>query len=127
MIILDIGFSLILAFIIAMIFFFGFRAPGERRDYFVLFLILFLLIWFGGVWIYPFGPKVTAWQFIWLPFVIISVVAALVLALAVPSRTSQVSPPFIATFNILFWVLLCSLIFFIILGYYVTQRPVLWY
>lgn len=47
-----------------------------------LFVILFLGIWAGGVWIEPFGPE--AWGVAWLPFLFVGLILALVVAAAAP-------------------------------------------
>lgn len=45
-------------------------------------LVLFLFVWAGGVWVTPFGPE--AGGIYWLPYVVVGLLAALVLAAATP-------------------------------------------
>lgn len=55
--------------------------PGPWGRFWALWLVLFLGAWALGVWIEPFGPAL--WGVTWLPFFLVLVVLALLLA-AVP-------------------------------------------
>lgn len=61
---------------------------GRRQDawplgLFFFFLLLFA-IWAGGVWFTPVGPEL--WGVQWVPFVVVGIIVALMLAASVPSN-----------------------------------------
>ena len=106
----------------------GWRRPASSSapaDILFLFVILFLLVWAGGIWIEPFGPAM--WGGYWLPFVAVGVIALLLLAAAGSSGrhrvrrydTSEVEPARVAeeeagravavAFGAFFWFLLLAL------------------
>lgn len=91
----------------------------ERRDlqlagvwslFAVLFLLLLSATWAGGIWITPFGP--TIWGSYWLPFIVVGVLVALLLAALPPEPTLPVSektPPVSETsiaLGLAFWVVI---------------------
>jgi len=99
-----------------------------------LFLILFLLVWAGAVWMTPVGHPL--WGGYWMNFVIIGLLIALLVgALAPPVRTGRAvesvdrpgpekAPPrwaeASAAVSILFWVLAVFLVA-AILGHYLLS------
>ncbi len=103
------------------------RSPSSSgwADALFLFLVFFLLIWAGGVWLEPFGPVL--WGGYWLPFVAVGLIALLLLAAAGTSRRrvrryddSRIEPARVANedegkavavaFGAFFWFLLLALV-----------------
>lgn len=90
------------------------------------FVILFLASWAGGLWLQPFGPAV--WGVAWLPFVLVGIFVALLLAAAAspgryPSATGPVerdAPAAAAAlaFGVFFWLLVIGLLVAIGFGYW---------
>lgn len=67
--------------------FMGWERPGRTGVWpslLFLFFILFLGTWFLGALARPFGPPL--WGVYWLPFVVIGLIVAMILAAAVPPR-----------------------------------------
>lgn len=84
-----IAVDILIAFAIALIFYALFRAfgghrylGGGRRTAALLFLAFFLMVWAGGIWISPFGP--TFFGAPWLPFLIVALFIALLVAAMLP-------------------------------------------
>lgn len=50
----------------------------------ILFGILLLTSWAGGIWLHPVGP--TVWGAAWMPFFVVGFVVALLVAAVAPSR-----------------------------------------
>jgi len=71
----------------------GWRHPSRTGDgaasAVFLLIILTLLVWAGGTWSQPYGPML--WGKYWLPFLVIGLVLALLLAATAPPRSSR--PP----------------------------------
>lgn len=92
-----------------------------------LFIILFLAVWAGGVWLIPFGPQLAGAY--WLPFVVVGLAIALILAAA--STGSWSCPESMAEakaqdelatqtgriFGFFFWLLVVLLSFAVIIAY----------
>lgn len=83
----------ILAFLIALLlslllgFGFGWERPGSAGVWpsiWFLFIILFLAVLAVGGMVQPFGPHV--WGVYWLPFLLVGIIVALIIAAAVPPR-----------------------------------------
>lgn len=103
---------------------FGRRGPWARSSLF--FLLIFLAAWAGGVWITPIGPPM--WGVYWLPFLVVAVLFAFLLAAATPperpprsrieaweqEREMATTALVVETF---FWLLLVSLVLIILLRY----------
>jgi hypothetical protein len=86
-----------------------------------LFLIFFLGIWAGGVWIVPFGP--THFGVTWLPFLLIAILLA-VLVVAMSPRAGgshrseqEVEREVEVGLGLFFWVLIGALIVSIVAAY----------
>ena len=98
-----------------------FYVSGERqgRDIWPVFLLLFLVIWVGGLWVQPFGPPVAGVY--WLPFVMVAIFVGLFWAAMPPPPRRHRDQDVIAApheeertaavlgLGILFWVLLVGL------------------
>ncbi len=94
---------------------------------FYLFMLFLFVIWAGGVWITPFGPPL--WQGFWLPFFVMALVFALLIAALLPPRrvsrkTTELGveePPVkqgaTMVIGAFFWVLLFVMIFAVIANY----------
>ncbi len=110
--------SLILAFFVIC----GLIAfTGERggRSIWPVFILFFLAIWAGGLWVTPVGPPLIGVY--WMPFLFVAIFIALFWAAAPPPprRTGEPSPASavqeertattVAGLGFLFWVLLVGL------------------
>lgn len=134
MILLDLLFVFIVALLLSLLFvpFTGVARPRDGGSavgailFFVL--ILFFATWAGGVWITPFGPPI--WGVYWLPFVIVGLFVALLLAAVAgptsggyvrpasePERAEAEASAARTAFGLLFWLLLASLAVVVIAGY----------
>lgn len=90
------------------------------------FVILFLFTWAGGLWLRPFGPA--AWDVAWLPFVLVGLFVALLLAAAAaPEQYPSVTGPAerdapaaaaALAFGLFFWILVIALLIAIGFGYW---------
>jgi len=95
-----------------------------------LFLLIFLAIWAGGVWIRPFGP--TLWGLHWLVFVLAGLMISLLLIIILPRKTpagrhetlnmlerveleKELETLTYITLGIFFWILIIGLVIAIIL------------
>ncbi len=124
----------IFAFIIAILLSFllvsalGWERPareGPWAGFALLFILLFLLIWAGGVWVTPFGPA--AGGVYWLPFLFIGIILALLIAALMPPhrprtpseaiKEAEEEKALATAFGIFFWILIIILIILIILNY----------
>lgn len=133
--------SIVLALLITIVFALVLKNDGPWGAG-VFFLVLFFVMWAGGLWLYPVGPYF--WGVSWLPLLFIGLVTALLLATAKTNSTKKVSghsnenPPnprdgekrSVVTVNeeehkdamaisIFFWVLMAVLVIAIIAGYWV--------
>lgn len=96
------------------------------------FLILFFATWAGGIWVVPIGPA--AWGSYWIPFILVGIVVALLLAAATePTRRyyvrhgaerhpeaeteERIQDAAAVAFGAAFWILLIGLIVAVALGY----------
>jgi len=93
------------------------------------FLILFFATWAGGVWIRPFGPSM--WGAYWLPFVLVGVFVAMLLAAATeparrdrarqhieaPTETPVGTAVAMTAFGMFFWSLIIGLLVAVIARY----------
>ncbi len=85
-----------------------------------LFVLLFLVIWVGGLWLAPFGPPL--WGGYWAPFVAVAIVLGLILlaAAAPPRRPLQAGAAAhgpVVVFGVFFWILAIVLIVGLFIGY----------
>lgn len=121
---------LIIALVVAGIFFYGFRRRGPWGTFWVFLLILFLAGLAGRLWITPSGPE--TYGYAWLPVIFwVFVVAALIgmasggpraeghKAAGVDREKSDENTADVETaitFGIFFWVLVTVLLVAIIVG-----------
>ena len=97
------------------------RVHGSWTSIRALFLVLFLATWAGGAWLEPFGPA--AWNVYCLPFLLIAVlVAVLVAAIAPPRDRTQADVverehELELGLGVFFWMLVASLLILVVLRY----------
>lgn len=129
---IDLFFALIVAIIAVLVLSMalGWERPsreGPAAGLLFLFIILFLFIWAGGVWVTPFGPPM--WGSYFLTFLFVGIIIVLLLAAAAPPRRRRVMTPnearqeaeaeeaAAAAFGVFFWILLIVLIVALIVSY----------
>ena len=74
--------ALALAILLGGIFLIAFARPGPWESIPFFFLVVFLVIWAGGIWMTPIGP--TVWGVYWLPFLVIGLLFMILLAATSP-------------------------------------------
>jgi hypothetical protein len=82
MLLLQPFFALIFALVLSGLFALATRRSLQRPGFLWLFLIIFLVIWAGGIWTRPFGPSVGGIS--WLPFLLVGIIFVLILAVSAP-------------------------------------------
>lgn len=115
----EIVVSLILAFLV-ILGLIAFTGESGGRSVWPIFVLFFLAIWAGGLWLTPVGPPLIGVY--WMPFLFVAIFIALFWAAAPPSsrrtrRMGEQSTPAqeegtVATaagLGLLFWVLLVGL------------------
>ena len=99
----------------------GLRVHGPWASTRALFLVLFLSTWAGGVWMAPFGPTVR--NLYWLPFLLIAVLTAVLIAAIEPprdrTRTEVVEREreLEMGLGVFFWILVGALVLAVVLRY----------
>jgi hypothetical protein len=142
-------FELLVALVIALVlssilFGVGWEQPYREDTWGGLiawFIILLLVVWVGGTWMAPFGPRL--WDVAWLPFLITGIFIFLLLLIAVPATRYWPRPRtrreaieqaemareeeavVIRAFGCLFWLLIGLLIIALLSRYTIYPRPVL--
>lgn len=131
----EIVVALLVAFVLSalLVTVFGWERPDRRgRGSAMVFLlmVLFLATWAGGLWLTPFGPM--HWGLQWLPYVVVGLVVALLLAALIPTaraprtrrealeradRQEQLEKGTVAFFGAFLWVLVLVLVVGIVAGY----------
>ena len=113
MLIAHVILSLVLATVAIGVLVFGLRRRGKWNRVLPLFVILFLAIWAGGVWVAPFGPPILDVH--WLPFLLTAVLLATLIAAVVPpskvtrARIAESEHEFAEGLDIFFWILVGAL------------------
>jgi len=119
-----IAFSIAIIFVLILRALFGRRAPFG--SIWILLLFLFLVTWAGGVWLVPFGP--TLFDVAWLPFLVVGVFIAIILATTVPpeprqpmtveeARAEETTATALAGLTVFFWITILLTIMAILLAY----------
>jgi hypothetical protein len=120
------------AFISTVLFALATRKRGLRKGLLLVFLMLLLSTWAGGVWMQPFGPVL--WGIHWLTFLLIGAIVALIIAaaqsksephgrqetIAMLERMEQereAEKAVWATLTVFFWVLVLTLLSVIVIRY----------
>jgi hypothetical protein len=90
-----------------------------------LFLIFFLVLWAGALWVQPIGPLL--WGVAWIPLIFLGIFLVLVMAALMPAdrtailrdKTEQLAQEsaVVTAFTIVFWVLLIVLVLAIVVAY----------
>lgn len=95
-----------------------------------LLIFLFLVIWAGGIWLIPFGPKFLSIN--WLPFIVSAITISLILVTLIPPQTGRKTTVKLVRTEeknkqetndrelitgIFFWVLILALIAVIVIKY----------
>lgn len=134
MLFIDVLFALLVAMVLSLLLA-PLAAPHRARGggsataaFLFFFLILFFATWAGGVWLTPFGP--TVWGGYWLPFVLIGLFVALLLAAAAeptrgdsirrrtaPVQEAEAETVAVTMFGMLFWILMIGLVAAVIARY----------
>lgn len=122
-------FALIFTLVLIALFASAFDNRGPWDSVLAFFIVLLLATWAGGAWIYPFGPVL--WGGVWMPFLVMAVIVAVLLAAAVPPDRSRYGPPeqidpereeaaalaVLGTLGFFFWILVVFLIIAIVAAY----------
>ena len=118
----DLLFAFIVAFLLTAIFTSGFRRSGPWSAVWILFVIIFLAAWAGGLWITPIGPSI--YEVYFIPFLFVGLIFALLLAALSPPKPPETSEEAIKqertekyALNIFLWIFLIVLSIAIIIGY----------
>ena len=94
MVLVDLGFSILLALVIALLLSVGLgrRGPGPLAGILFFFIFLWLGIWAGGIWLTPVGPPL--WDAPFLSFLFVALfLILLVTVLMPPSRPTKGETP----------------------------------
>lgn len=121
-------FALIFTLVLIALFAAAFDNRGPWDSVLAFFIVLLLATWAGGAWIYPFGPVL--WGGVWMPFLVMAVIVALLLAAAVPPDRVRYGPPeqisereeaaalaVLGTLGLFFWILVVFLVIAIVAAY----------
>lgn len=122
----DILLAFAFALLFAGLFSLVFKRTGPWASFVVLFIVIFLAAWAGGVWIRPVGPAL--FGIYWLPFLIVGLILALLMAAAAGSsrpprtrmeaiRQAEEKAEAERAFDAFFWVFIIIMVAIIVLGY----------
>jgi hypothetical protein len=99
----------------------GLRLSTAHRPIWAWVILLFLIIWAGGLWLAPAGTSVG--NVYWLPFTLIAVLVAILLAailppeIHTPKQAVEREREIEVGLGIFFWTLIGALSIIVILGY----------
>lgn len=137
---LELLLALFIGLILTGVFAAGFQRARDWDALLAFFVIVFLASWIGGLWIAPVGPVVSG--IYWLPFVVVGIIVALLLAaLSPPSREERLrrlrqtrgepvtteestAGALLAGFGIFFWILMLVLLILVFISYLPGIRPI---
>ena len=108
------------------------KRRGTRTGFFWFFLIILMITWAGGAWLMPFGPQLMGIH--WLPFVLAGLAGAVVISFLAEGRYPrnrhetidllesieegrELEKMTYLSLNVLFWVVLFTLLAAVILRY----------
>lgn len=122
----DVGFSLLLALVLAafLVFVLLRRGPGRAEAFALFAILIFLVLLAGAAWLVPLGP--TLWGVPWAALLILGLVVTLIIALGAHPLTypvltdeDDIEPPAPAGWGcgVLFWVIVLILIAVILFRY----------
>lgn len=125
MLLAEMIFAMVVALLLTIIYAVGFRKQARNWGILAFFAIVFLSSWAGGVWMEPVGPALGG--IYWLPFLIVGLMAALLLAASVPTRPPRTRGEALreadsrkevqSTFGMLAWALLFALVLAVVAHY----------
>lgn len=126
MFLIDLLFALAVALLLTAIFAVLFRTTGPWSSFWIFLVVVFLAAWVGGLWVVPLGPPL--FDVYWLPFLLVGLFFALLMAAAAPVVRAPRTPREAAAeieaereaataFSVFFWILLVGLLIAVILGY----------
>jgi hypothetical protein len=129
MLVFDLLIALLVALLLTSIVVLGFRRTGPWASFLLLFFVIFLATWAGGIWLLPFGRPLGGVY--WLPFLMVGIIFALLLSSIVPWQKEEESSIKLVTqkekkaqersarrrAGLLFWVFVGTLVLAIILHY----------
>jgi hypothetical protein len=117
--------ALIFALLFTLIFSLGLRRRGPWDNFWLFFVIVFLAVLAGGLWITPSGPL--TWGVHWLPMFFIALLVSLLLASATPVRKPRTmteamkradeEDAVVAVLGIFFWVMIISFLVVIVVWF----------
>jgi hypothetical protein len=84
MIIIDVAFAVVIGLVFAALVYALLELRRGWLGWLMIFLLFFILPWFGGLWLVPFGPPVQG--AFWLPPLVIAIFIFLILAAFTPFR-----------------------------------------
>lgn len=128
MFLIDLVIAIAVSFLaVAIVLLTGHRGPWHNPG--ILFLIVLLISWAGGIWLTPIGPAL--YGSYWIPYIIMAGLAALLLVNILPHKDKKIirSPEerleeeepedVVALFSlgVSFWIFICVLILAIGLAY----------
>ncbi|HTB06318.1 MAG TPA: hypothetical protein VK806_05135 [Bacteroidia bacterium] len=114
--------AFLIALLISLIFSVGFKHNGPWGTIWLFFVVIFLLLWAGQLWLIPFGPNISGTS--WLSLLLLGLIFAF--ALVAPSiskpnkQKDDVVAPVITTIGTFFWCLIILLLLAIASGYLIT-------
>lgn len=103
------------------------RRSGPWAAPWAAFLVIFLFVWAGGVWVTPIGPSL--YHVYWVPFLLMGLFVALLIAAAAEPGRRRVHRPVQEGpghaeeaetqpgLTVFFWVLIAVLVSVIVAGY----------
>ncbi|MGC9357561.1 MAG: hypothetical protein ACP5GX_06840 [Anaerolineae bacterium] len=126
MFLIDFLFALAVALLLTAIFAVLFRTTGPWSSFWIFLAVIFLAAWAGGLWVAPLGPTLLGAY--WLPFLLVGLFFALLMAAATPVARAPRTPreavaeieaerEAATAFSVFFWILLVGLLIAVILGY----------
>jgi hypothetical protein len=126
MLFVDLLVALLVGIVLTIVFAALFRNTGPWGAWWAFLLIVVLATWAGGLWITPFGPPI--WGYTWLPFLLVGVFFALLIAAATPvprrplnrverGKAQEAAAETATALGIFFWVLIVGLGIAIVLAY----------
>lgn len=119
--------ALIIALFFTLLFSFVFKNRGPWGSFWSFFLVLFLIVLAGSVYIEPFGPYVK--EVAWVPLVFIGLFIAILLGATTPQKSKQqeddladkvVNEPLeaVPVIGVFFWILILAMLAAIIVKYF---------
>lgn len=117
---------IVLALLIGLIFYYGFKSRGPWGSFWTFFLVIFFGIWIAALWVNPVGP--IYWGVAWLDLIFVGILLALILAAASPLKKKDFEDPEAkvtterynhtgAVVGAFFWIMLLFFVLAVIAGF----------